>query len=152
MTNLSIARVAVPLACGVVIWCLMPGRVMAPVSAVGSCDGLTSLKLPSATITSAKVEPAAAAVPESCRVAATLRPSSDSEIKMEIWMPTTNWNGKYQAVGNGAFNGTIGYAAMATALTRGYATSSTDTGHTGGGASWAMGHPEKVIDFGWRAM
>ncbi len=46
--------------------------------------------------------------PKSCRVAATLRPSSDSEIKMEIWMPVSNWNGKYQAVGNGAFNGTIG--------------------------------------------
>ncbi len=41
---------------------------------------------------------------------------------------------------------------MTTALTRGYATSSTDTGHTGGGASWALGHPEKVIDFGWRAV
>ena len=41
---------------------------------------------------------------------------------------------------------------MTTALSRGYATSSTDTGHTGGGASWALGHPEKVIDFGWRAM
>ena len=51
-----------------------------------------------------------------------------------------------------AFNGTIGYSAMTSALARGYATSSTDKGHTGGGASWALGHPEKVIDFGWRAM
>ena len=41
---------------------------------------------------------------------------------------------------------------MMTALARGYATSSTDTGHTGGSASFALGHPEKVIDFGWRAV
>ena len=113
----------------------------------------------------AKVEPApegevklatgpgrSVAVPEACRVAATLTPSSDSEIKMEIWMPTSNWNGRYQAVGNGAFNGNINVGAITTALARGYAASSTDTGHTGGGAEWALGHPEKVIDFGWRAV
>ena len=41
---------------------------------------------------------------------------------------TANWNGKFQAVGNGAWTGAIGYAAMADALRRGYATSSTDTG------------------------
>jgi hypothetical protein len=81
-----------------------------------------------------------------------LKPSSDSDIKMEVWMPAAGWNGKFQAVGNGAFNGNINYAAMATALVRGYAVSSTDTGHTGGGASWALGHPEKVVDFGWRAV
>lgn len=114
--------------------------------AVGSCESLTSLTLPSTTITQAKSESTY------CRVAATLRPTSDSEIKMEIWMPVANWNGKYQAVGNGAFNGTINYAAMKTALERGYATSSTDTGHEGGSASFGLGHPEKVIDFGWRAV
>ncbi|MEO5739014.1 MAG: tannase/feruloyl esterase family alpha/beta hydrolase, partial [Vicinamibacterales bacterium] len=79
-------------------------------------------------------------------------PAADSEIKMELWMPASGWNGKYQAVGNGAFNGTLNYGAMTTALTRGYATSSTDTGHTGGSASFGLGHPEKVIDFGWRAV
>jgi feruloyl esterase len=122
--------------------CGYAGRV----EAAGSCDDLMSLKLPSTTITQAKVEG------EACRVAATLRPSSDSEIKMEVWMPTANWNGRYQAVGNGAFNGNINYGAMKTALSRGYATSSTDGGHTGNTASFAVGHPEKVIDFGWRAM
>ena len=167
MRNLSIRHVAAGVACGFVIWCLVTVRVAVPVSAAGSCEGLTSLKLPSATITSAKVAPAtspdvkisspahprrAVSLPESCRVAATLRPSSDSEIKMELWMPVSNWNGKYQAVGNGAFNGNINEGAMTTALARGYAASSTDTGHTGGGAAWAIGHPEKVIDFGWRAV
>ena len=116
------------------------------VEAAGSCEGLMSLKLPSATITMAKVEA------DSCRVAATLRPSADSDIKMEVWMPVSKWNGKYQAVGNGAFNGSISHAAMNDALARGYATSSTDTGHTGNTASFAVGHPEKVIDFGWRAI
>src|SRR5215213_379412 len=73
-----------------------------PVAAAGSCDALVSLNLAATEITSAKMQPASAA-PASCRVAATLRPTSDSEIKMELWMPSSGWNGKYQAVGNGAF-------------------------------------------------
>src|SRR5918999_3418248 len=82
--------------------CGYAGRV----EAAGSCNDLMSLNLPLTTITQAKVEG------EACRVAATLRPSSDSEIKMEVWMPTANWNGRYQAVGNGAFNGNINFNAM----------------------------------------
>lgn len=131
-----------------------------------ACDKLATLVLPGATITQAQTIPAGTfappgvadggsafrALPAFCRVAATLKPSSDSDVKIEIWMPAAGWNGKFQAVGNGAFNGNINYAAMRTALGRGYATSSTDTGHTGGGASWALGHPEKVVDFGWRAV
>jgi len=91
-------------------------------------------------------------LPAFCRVAATLTPTRDSDIKIEVWMPASGWNGKYQAVGNGAFSGSIAYPAMMTALTRGYATSSTDTGHTGNNARFAPGHPEKVVDFGWRAI
>jgi feruloyl esterase len=90
-------------------------------------------------------------LPAFCRVAATLTPSGDSDIKIEVWLPLDRWNRKYQAVGNGAWNGTIGYAALADALRRGYATSATDTGHVGGSASFAMGHPEKIIDFAYRA-
>src|SRR5687767_507443 len=163
MTNLWITRISAGVVCALVAWFLVSVRMAVPLAAADSCESLTSLKLPSTTIRLAKVSrvaelpgvkipPASKPLPETCRVAATLRPSSDSEITMEIWMPVSNWNGKYQAVGNGAFNGTIGYGAMMTALARGYATSSTDTGHTGGGANWALGHPEKVIDFGWRAM
>ena len=77
---------------------------------------------------------AMADLPAFCRVAATLTPSSDSDIKIEVWLPSANWNGKFQAVGNGAWSGAIGYPAMADALRRGYATSSTDTGHVGGSA------------------
>jgi feruloyl esterase len=116
-------------------------------TAAGSCEGLASLTLPAARITTADVVEA-----RYCRVAATLTPSSDSDIKIEVWMPVTNWNRKFQAVGNGAFNGTINKSAMAAALGSGYATASTDTGHVGGSASFALGHPEKAIDFGWRAV
>jgi Tannase and feruloyl esterase len=55
-------------------------------------------------------------------------------------------------VGGGGFAGVISYGAIATALNRGYATASTDTGHATPGGSWALGHPELVIDFGYRAI
>jgi tannase/feruloyl esterase len=114
----------------------------------GSCTDLSKLALPDVKVTLAEAVPAG----NYCRVAATLTPTSDSDIKIEVWLPATGWNGKFQAVGNGAFSGSIAQPAMRAALARGYATGSTDTGHTGGSASFALGHPEKVIDFGWRAV
>jgi feruloyl esterase len=91
-------------------------------------------------------------VPEHCRVAATLTPSADSRIAVEVWMPSKDWNGKFQAVGNGGWAGVISYTAMATALQEGYATASTDTGHVGGNALFAIDHPEKLADFAHRAV
>src|SRR5947207_4490384 len=92
-------------------------------------------------------------LPAFCRVQATLTPSSDSDIKIEVWLPdSATWNGKFQAVGNGGWAGTLAYPAMATALAAGYATTSTDTGHVGNTAAFALGHPEKVIDIGYRAV
>jgi feruloyl esterase len=91
-------------------------------------------------------------LPPFCRVAATLTPSSDSDIKIEIWLPANNWGGKLQAVGNGGWAGTISYPAMGTALARGYAAVSTDTGHAGGDAKFMVGHPEKLVDFEERAV
>jgi feruloyl esterase len=90
-------------------------------------------------------------LPSFCRVAATLKPTPDSDIKVEIWLPAMNWNRKYEAVGNGGWAGSISYSAMAEALRNGYATSSTDTGHSSAGGSFALGHPEKLIDFAWRS-
>src|SRR5579872_6598722 len=113
-----------------------------------SCESLASLSLPATTIT--KVE-TVSGNPAYCRVAATLKPSSDSDIKIEVWMPASGWNGKFQAVGNGGWAGTISYAAMAQALARRYATTSTDTGHSTPGASFAFGHPEKLIDYAYRS-
>ncbi len=67
-------------------------------------------------------------------------------------MPASGWNGKLQSVGNGAWAGTIGYPAMATALSAGYAAASTDTGHQGNTAAFVPDHPEKLVDFAWRAV
>jgi feruloyl esterase len=139
-----------------------------------TCDNLSNLSLPQTAITmAASVRPGAFAPPPSfslrlqpgdvaykdlpafCRVAATLRPSSDSEIKIEVWLPSPEvWNGKFMAVGNGGQAGEIYYHKMGLPLTLGYAVASTDTGHEGKGddGSYALGHPEKVIDFGYRAV
>jgi feruloyl esterase len=134
------------------------------------CETLAKIALPHTTITAAEQIPAGAFVPptprpagtpvpavyaklpEFCRVTATLAPSSDSDIKIEVWMPISGWNGTFQAVGNGGWAGTISYAALAAAVAGGYATASTDTGHVGGTAAFALGHPEKVVDFGYRAV
>jgi feruloyl esterase len=91
-------------------------------------------------------------LPAFCRVAATLTPSSDSDIKIEVWLPAKNWNGKFQAIGNSGWGGYISYPAMARALAHGYATAATDTGHATQRASFAMGHPEKLVDFGSHAV
>jgi len=90
-------------------------------------------------------------LPAHCRVAAVLSPSDDSHIEMELWLPD-DWNGKFLAVGNGGWAGSISYSAMARGLQAGYAVASNDTGHRGASAAFAVGHPEQVVDFGWRAM
>jgi len=133
-----------------------------------ACESLSALSFPDATITLAETvtdgtfsppgtsgtqaNRALRNLPPFCRVAATLRPSSDSDIKIEVWLPMTNWNGKYYAAGNGGWAGSIVYTAMADALRRGYAASSTDTGHVGGTARDMLGHPEKLIDYSYRAI
>jgi tannase/feruloyl esterase len=129
-----------------------------------TCGSLVSLKLPDTTISAAQSIPAGAYtapdgqvftnMPAFCRVAATLTPTSDSEIGIEVWMPASTWNGKFQGVGNGGFAGAIAYAALAPAVSLGYATASTDTGHTGSSTdgSFALGHPQKIIDFGYRSI
>src|SRR5947207_2459902 len=91
-------------------------------------------------------------LPAFCRVAITLKPSTDSDIKIEVWLPVSAWNMKFQAVGNGGWTGSIPHAALAAGLQRGYATAATDTGHEGGSGSFALGHPEKLIDFADRAV
>ena len=117
-----------------------------------SCESLASLSLPETTITKAELVPEGVpSLPAHCRVEATLKPSGDSDIKIEVWMPVPGWNGKYQAVGNGGWSGAISRSALEEALRSGYATSSTDTGHEGGSASFALAHPEKLIDYAWRS-
>jgi feruloyl esterase len=133
-----------------------------------TCESLASTKLPNATITAAQTVAAGAFAPAGgggrgggaqfsdlpafCRIAATLKPTADSDIKIEVWMPAASgWNGKFEAVGNGGWNGNIDNNALATALRRGYAAAATDTGHEGGAGVW-MQNAEKRIDFGSRAV
>ncbi len=87
-------------------------------------------------------------------MAGVIKPTGDSDIQFEVWLPSSGWNGKFQGVGNGGFAGSINYEGMESAVAHGYATASTDTGHQAGGtsAAWALGHPEKIIDFGYRAI
>jgi feruloyl esterase len=130
------------------------------------CESLASASLISGEVTLAQprkagaftppggsggVRPVALNLPAFCRVAATLRPSPDSDIKMELWLPV-DWNGKFMMVGNGAWSGAVSYAAMAEPLSRGYAVASTDTGHQGLRGTFAIDHPEKLVDFAWRAV
>jgi feruloyl esterase len=93
-----------------------------------------------------------AALPAFCRVTATLTPTADSDIRTEVWLPLSGWNGRLQVVGNGGWAGSIPYGALAAAVASGYVGAATDTGHTGGTADFALGHPEKMIDFGYRSM
>src|SRR5262245_49106853 len=97
---------------------------------------------------------APAMIPAHCRLEVVLKPTSDSLINMEMWLPPADkWNGKFMGVGNGGFAGSIQGLAndMPQALRLGYATAGTDTGHQDQGGAWAIGHPEKMIDFGYRA-
>src|SRR5262245_11850455 len=121
------------------VLCVLTAFAAAPAWAASTCDSLTSLKLKDGTITSAQVVAAGQfaapgerqgggrgaspykTLPEFCRVAATLTPSSDSDIKVEVWLPITGWNGKFQAVGNGGWAGVISYSALADAVRGGYA-------------------------------
>jgi feruloyl esterase len=130
-----------------------------------TCESLAKLTLPATSISLAQSVPAGTFTPPAgkpitnlpafCRIGGEINPSSDSNIKFEVWLPASGWNGKFQGVGNGGFAGYIGFGSMADAVAHGYATASTDTGHAAGGgidASWALGHPEKIVDFGYRAI
>jgi len=131
-------------------------------AAAVTCESLASLTLPQTTITVAQSittgtftppgsKTALTGLPAFCRVAATLTPTSDSLINMEVWMPESGWNGRFEGVGNGGFSGTIVYSAMAPVLPLGYAVASTDTGSTSDG-TFALGHPQKIIDYGYRGI
>ena len=127
-----------------------------------SCESLSKVVSPTVTITLANkinsgafTPPASTAtlsdLPAFCRVTARLKPTSDSDISAEVWLPIADWNGKFLAVGSGGWGGSIAYRDMADALRRGYATGATDDGHVGPSASFIVGHPEKFIDFAYRA-
>ncbi|MGE5243221.1 MAG: tannase/feruloyl esterase family alpha/beta hydrolase, partial [Betaproteobacteria bacterium] len=151
-----------------------------------SCVGLARLRLPGAQVMQAAIVragafqidavllrdfggalPGASNLPDFCRVVARMTPSADSDIRIEVWMPVSGWNGKFEGVGNGGWAGHLkeqeptgdvvqvqSYFAMVNAVLHGYAAAATDTGHVGDAedASFALGHPERVVDFAYRAV
>lgn len=147
--------------------------MIAAAPAHAACEDLAGMELEGGTVTSAEVvargafeAPAGfgpppgvmatpfAQLPAFCRVRATLSPVPGSAINSEIWMPLADWNGRYVGIGNGIWAGSISFAELGRTLARGYATAATDTGHSGSGltAEWAIGHPERLVDFGHRAV
>jgi len=137
-----------------------------------SCERLSALKISNVAITTAQsfatgtyigapapfsgvdVSALYKSMPAFCRVAVDAKPTSDSDIKIQVWLPVSGCNGKLLGIGNGGFAGLIDEMQMANAVKHGYAATATDTGHSGSpiDAVWALGHPEKVIDFGHRGI
>ena len=153
-----------------------PATATPPSAAAGpralACAALLHLQVPGAAITSAQAIAAGAfpapppgpyggnsaalfsKLPAFCRVVATAKPTSDSAIAIELWMPLQDWNGRFEGIGNGGFAGSIDTSGLAALMARGYAVAATDTGHSGSpiDASWAVGHPQKIVDFGYRGI
>ena len=141
--------------------------LLASPARAAECESLKMLALPSTTVTAAGAVAAGAFVPPAggrggtptaftdlaafCRVTAMARPSPDSAITIEVWLPQVGWNGKLQAIGGQGWAGSIGYAALRAGLRRGYAVAATDSGHTGGSGVFALAHPEQLADFASRS-
>ncbi len=156
----------------IVAFLAVSGALVPGARAVG-CEQLAQLALPDTTITSAQTVAAGAFAPPAnmapwlagdpnfykrlpafCRVTAEAKPTPDSDIKIEVWMPSSGWNGRFRGQGNGGFAGEIDYRVLGLAVAQEYASAGTDTGHAAEGtnATWALGHPEKIIDFAYRAI
>ena len=145
---------------------LLAALVAAPMAFAANCDALASLTLADTTITEAKsVRPGAFTppgggrnaraiekLPAFCQVHGVLKPTPASVIHFEVWLPIDNWNGKLQVVGNGGLAGTISYPAMAAALRSGFATASTDTGHTAAEPRTWLQDRERLIDYSYRGL
>jgi feruloyl esterase len=134
------------------------------IASARTCENLANLTLPHASITMAITESGGGLTPDTsppiqdlpsfCRVVATLMPSSDSRIRIEVWMPISGWNGKLEGTGNGGYAGRIAYGELAAGLRRGYAVANTDMGTSptsGENDDALIGHPEKWVDWGWRS-
>jgi feruloyl esterase len=143
---------------------LLSGAAVAILSTgvhAAGCEALVALSTPKAEIITA--QPVAAGsftppdgadalqqLPGFCRVVIRLKPTSDSDIGAEIWLPE-NWNSKLLAIGSGGWGGAVDFEGLAQGLRRGYATLASDDGHQGRSGSFALGHPQKLIDFAYRA-
>ena len=135
-------------------------------TSVESCASLIRQQLPATKITTAETisggsfTPAGSTnviggLPPFCRVAGVITPTPESQILFEVWLPLDKWNGKFAAVGNGGWAGTISFGPLGDHLRRGYAAASTNTGHEAkpgtNAAKFAFDKPEQLIDFAYRA-
>ena len=142
--------------------------VSIPAAAQQPCESLKSIKIPKITITSVTTGTPGYALPSQagamgntparkiqvpfCRIEAYSTPTSDSHIGIEVWLPAAaNWNGNFLAAGNPGFIGSLSSAGLAGIMERGYVAAGTDTGHVDAAFEWAIGHPEKWADWGYRA-
>jgi hypothetical protein len=171
----SMKKIAMPRRSSSSLWIgFLLAATLSPIrTSANACEGLVELKLENTRVNSARtiarggfiLPPDNASVSTDfftafkslrafCRVAGTIQPSSDSRIGFEVWLPVSGWNGKYEGAGSGGFGGSFNYYRLAEAVNAGYVGSSTDTGHQAsyGDSSWARGHPEKIIDFDYRAV
>lgn len=149
----------------------MPAQAQKAVAAKSmKCEDVKSLTIADTTITIAEVVPAGTfkaptpgfpglmadytKLPAFCRVAGSIKPTADSDIRFELWLPEQHWNGKFMQTGNGVAAGSIVYSSLADPLARGYAVANTDTGHKGAGDdfSWVEGHPDKLTDYQYRSI
>jgi Tannase and feruloyl esterase len=160
----------------VAIWSIGSEKpVVAQDGADAKCAGLSRFLHPDLVIESAALQPAQAPVsganapnmsgaygkgpaiaglPAFCRVKGSIHPEPGSDIKFEAWLPQ-GWNGRYTGMNSGGLAGAINYLDLAAAVRAGHATSGTDTGHATESAfdgSWAKGNPQKIRDYGWRAV
>ena len=137
------------IAAGMLMALAAPGLARAETA----CADLKATSLPHAEVTSATAETSGGV--GLCKIAVTSRPTKDSDIRIEVWIPVgAAWNGKFVQVGNGGFAGSIASGRLKAMAAGGYAVAGTDNGHQaiGTSAAWALGHPEKVTDFGWRSL
>ena len=111
-----------------------------------SCESLASLSLPNTTVVSAAENttgtavqpsfPPATGLPAFCDVQLTVtNPGFKDNINIEVWLPTSTWNGRFQGVGGSAWAARVGLASPlgtpngVPGLKAGYAVADTDAGH-----------------------
>lgn len=138
------------------------GQTAAAAPAV--CESLAGAKISDTMITTAQLVPAGSFTPPGtttpipnlpafCRVVGSVSTQPGEDVGIEVWLPVSIWNGRFEGTGNGGFGGVIMYSALAAGIERGFATANTDTGHTGG-VSGQIGQPlpwaqNKIELFDW---
>ncbi len=137
----------------------LAGLLLAPglQAADDACTALATALVPGATIKSAAAIAATGDLPAHCRVQGTI----PQAIRFELRLPLAGWNGKFYMAGCGGFCGSLEadrpgvVNALNHGLRRGYASATTDSGHTGTSVTdgrWALDNPAAEADWGWRSV